>query len=364
MTRPLRLGAREAVALVAALRALDAALGDALDPERAAVLRSALAKLTAATGDAAAAVDVQLAVDAAPEVAAAVATALRHGRRLHLRYVNASDVDHRARRRPDPAGHRRRALLPARLVPAGRRRAAVPRRPRARGDASSTRRAWTTRCATGADVFAPERRGRAGHAAPDQPGALGRRDDAGRRRPQPRRRLVRGRPAGRAARVAAAPGAAGRRRRARRPAARASPQEVAAAARAALRAYGGGGLTCSGSRSGRSWCSRPSPARSCSGGGCGGRRVALGRELSRAAEVAAQLADRVDELQAAAAARRDTGPDALRRPRASCATGCAELRVAAAGRRVAREERADRHPAALGGVLALTGSRPIPRWRG
>jgi proteasome accessory factor C len=92
MTRPLRLGAREAVALVAALRAIDAALGDAMDPERAEVLRSALAKLTAATGDAAAAVDVQLAVDAAPDVAAAVATALRHGRRLHLRYVNASDV--------------------------------------------------------------------------------------------------------------------------------------------------------------------------------------------------------------------------------------------------------------------------------
>ncbi|KQY25139.1 transcriptional regulator [Cellulomonas sp. Root485] len=92
MTRPLRLGAREAVALVAALRAVEAALGDAMDPERAAVLRSALAKLTAATGDAAAAVDVQLSVDAAPDVAAAVATALRHGRRLHLRYVNASDV--------------------------------------------------------------------------------------------------------------------------------------------------------------------------------------------------------------------------------------------------------------------------------
>ena len=92
MTRPLRLGAREAVALVAALRAVEAALGDAMDPERAAVLRSALAKLTAATGDAAAAVDVQLSVDAAPDVAAAIATALRHGRRLHLRYVNASDV--------------------------------------------------------------------------------------------------------------------------------------------------------------------------------------------------------------------------------------------------------------------------------
>jgi len=92
MTRPLRLGAREAVALLAALRALDAALRPALDPERAQVLSSALAKLTAAAGDAAAALDVRLGLDAAPDVAAALATALREGRRLHLRYVDASDV--------------------------------------------------------------------------------------------------------------------------------------------------------------------------------------------------------------------------------------------------------------------------------
>lgn len=92
MTRPLRLGAREAVSLVAALRALDDALGPALDEERAAVLRSALAKLTAATGDAAGAVDVALADAGAPAVAAAIASALRERRRLHIRYVNASDV--------------------------------------------------------------------------------------------------------------------------------------------------------------------------------------------------------------------------------------------------------------------------------
>jgi proteasome accessory factor C len=92
MTRPLRLGAREGVALVAALRALDSALGPTLDPERRAVLESALAKLTAAAGDAAGAVDVQLAVDGAPEVAGAIAQALRERRRLHLSYVNASDV--------------------------------------------------------------------------------------------------------------------------------------------------------------------------------------------------------------------------------------------------------------------------------
>ncbi|ROS30648.1 YafY family protein [Cellulomonas sp. PhB150] len=92
MTRPLRLGAREAVSLVAALRALDGALGPALDDERAAVLRSALAKLTAATGDAATAVDVALAASGTPGVTSAIAMALREGRRLHIRYVNASDV--------------------------------------------------------------------------------------------------------------------------------------------------------------------------------------------------------------------------------------------------------------------------------
>ncbi|CAM5778461.1 helix-turn-helix transcriptional regulator [Cellulomonas persica] len=92
MTRPLRLSAREGVALVASLRALDAGLGGALDDERAQVVRSALAKLTAAVGDAAGTVDVSLTLAAAPEVAAALATSLREGRRLHLRYVNAADV--------------------------------------------------------------------------------------------------------------------------------------------------------------------------------------------------------------------------------------------------------------------------------
>ncbi|GEA82849.1 transcriptional regulator [Cellulomonas sp. A375-1] len=92
MTRPLRLSAREGVALVASLRALDAGLSGALDDERAQVVRSALAKLTAAVGDAAGTVDVSLTLAAAPEVAAALATSLREGRRLHLRYVNAADV--------------------------------------------------------------------------------------------------------------------------------------------------------------------------------------------------------------------------------------------------------------------------------
>ena len=92
MTRPLRLGTREAVALIAALRAMRAALAPGLDAGRAAVLTSALDKLTAATGEAAAAVDVRLAVEGAPAVIAALGEALSSARRLRLRYVTAADV--------------------------------------------------------------------------------------------------------------------------------------------------------------------------------------------------------------------------------------------------------------------------------
>lgn len=67
--------------------------------------------------------------------------------------------------------------------------------------------------------------------------------------------------------------------------------------------------------------------------------VALAKELGRAAEVAEQLAVRVDELQAAAAALRpDTGPTVFAEP-AEMYDRYAELRVAAAGRRVARQAR-------------------------
>ncbi|WP_426595834.1 hypothetical protein ACPPVS_09375 [Cellulomonas sp. McL0617] len=75
-----------------------------------------------------------------------------------------------------------------------------------------------------------------------------------------------------------------------------------------------------------------------------GRRLwrsgtALARELGHAAEVAEQLAARVDELQAAAAALRpDTGPTLFADP-AQMYDRYAELRVAAAGRRVARSDR-------------------------
>lgn len=92
MTRPLRLGTREAVALIAALQAMRAVLPAALDASRAAVLTSALDKLTSATGEAAAAVDVRLAVEGVPEVVATVGAALAGSRRLRIRYVTAADV--------------------------------------------------------------------------------------------------------------------------------------------------------------------------------------------------------------------------------------------------------------------------------
>ncbi len=91
MNRALRLGGREAVALIVALRAMAASLGPALDDERAAVLRSALDKVTAAAGDSAAAVDVQLPAAASPQVAAAIGEALAQRRRLRIRYVDAGD---------------------------------------------------------------------------------------------------------------------------------------------------------------------------------------------------------------------------------------------------------------------------------
>ncbi|PZR52819.1 WYL domain-containing protein [Xylanimonas oleitrophica] len=92
LTRPLRLGTREAVALVAALRAMAASGPVQADPARAQLVASALDKLTTATGEAASAVDVRLAADGDPRVVQAVTDALARGRRLRIRYVNAADV--------------------------------------------------------------------------------------------------------------------------------------------------------------------------------------------------------------------------------------------------------------------------------
>ena len=92
LTRPLRLGTREGVALIAALRALCDLLGSTLPAEQAAVVDSTLEALTAAVGDAASAVDVHLATDGRPDVLTAVQAALASGHRLRLQYVNAADV--------------------------------------------------------------------------------------------------------------------------------------------------------------------------------------------------------------------------------------------------------------------------------
>ncbi|MGW2091227.1 helix-turn-helix transcriptional regulator [Promicromonospora sukumoe] len=92
MTRPLRLGTREAIALVAALRAMKATDAVQADPARSAVVESALRKLTDATGEAASAVDVRLAPGGDKQVVAAISSALTNRHRLRIRYVTSSDV--------------------------------------------------------------------------------------------------------------------------------------------------------------------------------------------------------------------------------------------------------------------------------
>jgi proteasome accessory factor C len=86
LRRPLRLTAREALALIVALRTLretvDPGAGDAVD--------RALAKLESAAGDGAAAADRVEVLSAAPVdagVRAAVQSAVTGGRRVHLRYL-------------------------------------------------------------------------------------------------------------------------------------------------------------------------------------------------------------------------------------------------------------------------------------
>jgi proteasome accessory factor C len=101
LTRPLRLGTREAVALVAALRALLDSAPVQADAERSGLVASVLGKLTAATGEAASAVDVRLGHDGDPGVVQAVTSALLQRRVLRLRYVTASDVT--GERDVDPA---------------------------------------------------------------------------------------------------------------------------------------------------------------------------------------------------------------------------------------------------------------------
>jgi len=89
IARPLRLGQDEALALLVGLRTL----ADLQGVEDSAALEGALAKLSAAAGDAAAAatsVQLDLAAGADTRVLAVVRGALARGRRLHLRYLVAT----------------------------------------------------------------------------------------------------------------------------------------------------------------------------------------------------------------------------------------------------------------------------------
>lgn len=95
MDRPLRLGPGEAVALIVALRALANLPGLGADP----AVASALAKLTAAAGDAAEAAEAVALETADPALDAHVSrvlgtarAALAAGERVHLRYTSASDA--------------------------------------------------------------------------------------------------------------------------------------------------------------------------------------------------------------------------------------------------------------------------------
>lgn len=93
MGRPLRLSTDEAVALLVALRALEALAGDA-GVVSTGTIASASAKLRRATGAAAARaeqVDVSLPADAPARTLALAREAMRGGRHLHLRYVSAAD---------------------------------------------------------------------------------------------------------------------------------------------------------------------------------------------------------------------------------------------------------------------------------
>lgn len=92
MERPLRLGAVEAIALLAAVRSIERMPGG---PAEAAVA-SVAAKLAAAAGAAAAtaasAVDVRLARSVATDLLRRLQDAVRAGRAVHLRYVSGADV--------------------------------------------------------------------------------------------------------------------------------------------------------------------------------------------------------------------------------------------------------------------------------
>jgi proteasome accessory factor C len=96
MTRPLRITTREGAALIVALRTLRASASG----EELTVIDSALAKLESAVGDVSAPVDV-LVDEVDRDIHAAIVRALADGKRIELRYANASR-DEQSDRDVDP----------------------------------------------------------------------------------------------------------------------------------------------------------------------------------------------------------------------------------------------------------------------
>ena len=117
LRRPLRLTAREALALIVALRTLR----ETVDPGAADAVDRALAKLESAAGDGAAAADQVEVLNAAPVDppvrAASAAGADRAPAGAPALPGAVTRRDHRAGRRPDAAVHRRGTHLPGGLVP-------------------------------------------------------------------------------------------------------------------------------------------------------------------------------------------------------------------------------------------------------
>ena len=185
MSRPLRLTAEEALALVVALRTLAETPGVA----DAGAVERALAKVESAAGGHVEAADaVQVALDAETRLIPVLQTALDGQRALELRYYTAAR-DETTVRVVDPVRlfDLRRTGLPGGLVPAGRGGACLPGRP----DRGRTR-AGRTGPSTGRSTRpGPERGGlRPGTGAPARrsPGRAGVRLGRGLLRGRTRRR--------------------------------------------------------------------------------------------------------------------------------------------------------------------------------
>ena len=129
LRRPLRLTAREALALIVALRTLRETVAPRRGRRRRPGAGQARVRGRRRRGGGRPGGGAQRRAGRR-QVRASVQAALHRRRRVHLRLPGAvARRDHRARRRPDAAVHGRGPQLPRGLVPPRRRRPAVPARP-------------------------------------------------------------------------------------------------------------------------------------------------------------------------------------------------------------------------------------------